>query len=143
MAPLVGFETQTEPAEVEPGSGGGTGAGAGKGAVPVVGPALICTWTLGQVLALPPLPLPVPPLPPLPPLPGLLPPAVGVEDGPGVVEEPGLPPQAVSTASKITSKIEAMIAPNGRLWLRDTGTHLRLCWETQSWSPDRFRKMSD
>ena len=131
VAPFVGFETQTEPADVVPGSGGGIGAAAGKGAVPLVGPALISTWTVGQVLALP------PPLPPV--LPGLLPPGVGVgvDEGP-LVEELGLPPQAVSTprASKRT-KVDA-IAAKGRLCFKDTGTHLRLFGKLPELEPLRI-----
>jgi hypothetical protein len=52
VAPSLGEETQTDPAEVDPGVGGGTGAGAGKFAVPVLGPWLMTDCTVGQVLAL-------------------------------------------------------------------------------------------
>jgi hypothetical protein len=58
----------------------------------------------------------------------LLPPVVGgvgVEDGP-LVDDFGLPPQAVNNASTMRSEMDDAMVANERLCLEDTGTHLRL-----------------
>ena len=93
-APLAGCETQTEPADVEPGFGGGSGAGDGNGATPLVGPWLMVTGipahaveigvAVGVGLGVP------------------LGVGVGVEIEGGEVADP--PPQLAIVARKITSK---------------------------------------
>jgi hypothetical protein len=112
VALLAGDDTQTDPAEVEPGSGGGTGAAAGKGATPAIGPWAMATCTVGQLLAPPPVG------------PGLLPPDVGVEETP-VFEELGLPPQAVRATSRMSSRTRQGTAHSCPRRGENTGTHLK------------------
>lgn len=54
VAPSAGEDTQTDPAEVEPGFGGGTTAVLGNGATPVAGPGASTVATLGHVELPPP-----------------------------------------------------------------------------------------
>lgn len=106
VAPSLGEETQTDPAEVDPGVGGGTGAGAGKFAVPVVGPWLMTDCTVGQVLA---------------PGPGEELGGVGVGVGVGLMAVVGESPHPASV-SKLKNRARARgTKRHGR---KDTAAHL-------------------
>jgi len=98
VAPSAGVETQTEPAEVDPGVGGGTTAEFGNAATPEVGPCACSRVTLGQVDADgggPPDPPPLPP--PSEPVLG------------GGAFDAVTPPQPASSAS-VSSTIRAIAA---------------------------------
>jgi hypothetical protein len=116
VAPSVGPDTQTEPADVDPGFGGGSVAIGGRGATPLEGPTLSARATAGHELFCPP-------------------PVGGV--GEGVVDELDVPPHPSQNemvkAKKDNAKTSRMrnlrqlltISPR-RFSMRDARTRLRV-----------------